>query len=231
MEFTMDIHEKAVLILEKTQDGNALASAHLHLLERAINGELGTKDQGAFDALYYQVRYDSYDAAKYYLFGIEHLTRDSQGYVYWRGKHVEHYSHSDMDAMKEEAQGLASRCLQLESKGFPVNSRTAINRLYDDVPAGTPWLEALCQYYCLFEGEGRLVSIFYYLGRKGVVVLERDASGELKQIPMDEAYHAFHFVQDQGLKAVPAYQNNYPLVLSFLDRCGLSPQDIHQAIA
>lgn len=59
---------------------------------------------------------------------IEHLTQDGEGYVYWKGVHVEHYSFREEDNAKEieAARELADRCKHLESLGLPVTVGKAI---------------------------------------------------------------------------------------------------------
>ena len=53
------------------------------------------------------------------------LTRDGEGYVYWKGVHVEHYSYS-LETMAEQAAELARRCEHLESIGVPVTTGSAV---------------------------------------------------------------------------------------------------------
>lgn len=53
------------------------------------------------------------------------LTMDSEGYVYWEGKQVEHYSHG-LNLESPEADTLIARCEHLESLGVRVGSGTAI---------------------------------------------------------------------------------------------------------
>ena len=60
--------------------------------------------------------------------GIPELEKDSQGFIYWKGVEVEHYSHDDEIAQRIETYELASRCLRLERKGIPVKSSTVIHR-------------------------------------------------------------------------------------------------------
>ncbi len=72
---------------------------------------------------------------------IEHLTQDGDGYVYWRGQHVEHYSYRTGQAA-EEAQAaleLRDRCIRLEALGVPVSANTAVWRWgwYADLTADT----------------------------------------------------------------------------------------------
>ena len=56
------------------------------------------------------------------------LTKDGEGYIYWKGLHVEHYSHDSVDAELESARELIRRCEHLESLSVPVSCNTAIWR-------------------------------------------------------------------------------------------------------
>lgn len=49
--------------------------------------------------------------------GIEELERRSDGYVYWKGAHVEHYTFRDEGEEAAAAHELAGRCRHLESIG------------------------------------------------------------------------------------------------------------------
>lgn len=64
------------------------------------------------------------------LHGIEELTKDGEGYVYWRGVHVEHYSFGwseDGQARKaESAAHLAACCRHIEALGIPVTCGSAV---------------------------------------------------------------------------------------------------------
>ena len=47
----MDIHAKAIEILRKTHDGDALAPNHLHLIELVANGDADEAGIKAFEDL------------------------------------------------------------------------------------------------------------------------------------------------------------------------------------
>ena len=117
--------EKALFILEKTNDGTDLSPEHLKLVETAVNGWLSESGEVAFDELYKNVkgRYK-----KPWFHGIEHLTIDYKGYVYWKGSEVEHYtlSWAYSDEAKKAAQELARRCRLLEARGVDVSTRTVV---------------------------------------------------------------------------------------------------------
>lgn len=226
----MTPQDKAIAILAATQDGQRLARLDLKLVELAGNDNLSDKGLAALDTLHQQVLAGTYEPEHHYLFGIEHLTRDSEGYVYWKNRQVEHYSHQDPDDMKRDAQALAERCLALEAKGFPVSGRSVTEPIFEQAPPDTPWLEAMNRFYSLFEGNGRHVAVLYRYASPEVVVVERDkATGELKQTQLASAYDAFHFVQDQGLKSGSPY-NQFEAFTRFFEASGLTPQDVHAVL-
>jgi hypothetical protein len=178
-----------------------------------------------FEELYAQVEAGNYANYKQFLFGIPNVTRDHEGYVYWRGKSVEHYSHQNRDDMKRDAQALADRCLALEAKGFPVNGRTAIEPSIQEAPADTPWLEVLLRFYTFFENATRKVAILYKHDGNVVVMENGQATQQL-----DSAYDAFHFVQNQGLKALCPI-TGYEQVRSFMEASKVTPEAVHAALA
>lgn len=117
--------DQAIEILRATCDGEDLSPEHLKLLETAVNGWLSEASEVAFAELYANVQ-RGYVRPWYH--GIEHLTKDHEGYVYWKGIQVEHYDFRDYDEAGKAAQELASRCRQLETAGVPVNCTNAIWR-------------------------------------------------------------------------------------------------------
>lgn len=56
----------------------------------------------------------------------ENLVRDAQGFVYYKGRHVEHYSFTDEARELAAANELEAHCQHLEAIGAPVNSNSAI---------------------------------------------------------------------------------------------------------
>src|SRR2546426_8457368 len=119
------IIEQAIEILQATRDGEDLAPEHLKLVEIAVNGWLNEAGEVAFAELYANVKSD-YRRPCFH--GIQHLTIDHQGYVYWKGEEVEHdnpgWAYSE--EAKAQAQELAQRCMMLENQGKPVNTTNAI---------------------------------------------------------------------------------------------------------
>lgn len=86
----MTLIDKACTILEKTNDGSNLTPQHLKLIENAVNGFLNEKGLKAFDELYKTVADGKYRRPDY--LGVEFMDRDQEGYVYFKGQSVEHYS-------------------------------------------------------------------------------------------------------------------------------------------
>lgn len=64
------------------------------------------------------------------LYGMDDRLRiEYDGYVYWKGREIEHYSGSalyDTDANKEDARELIRRCEILEARGVPVSCGSVI---------------------------------------------------------------------------------------------------------
>jgi hypothetical protein len=83
----MDVHERCEIaceIIRATNDGDDLAPEHLKLVEMAVNGFLNEKGWQAFKDLHEQVKAGY---KKPWAFGVENLTQDHEGYIYWKGKH------------------------------------------------------------------------------------------------------------------------------------------------
>jgi hypothetical protein len=120
LEQVHDTCEKACVILQATNDGDDLDPDHLKLLENAVNGFLNEKGNSVFDKLFEDCKAGY---KKPWFHGIEHLTIDTVGYVYWKGIQVEHYNlgwHRSAEANKQ-AEEVARRCRVLEERGQVVN--------------------------------------------------------------------------------------------------------------
>ena len=84
--------DKILTILQKTNDGDNLSPEHLKLVELGANGYLNQAGLAALDRLYESVEAGTY--TKPYHLGVEFMTRDHGGFVYFKDKEVEHYSSS-----------------------------------------------------------------------------------------------------------------------------------------
>lgn len=119
------VSDQAILVLQGTHDGDRLAPEDLKLLENVVNHGLdkllpGMRDRWA--KIVQEVESGVY--ARPWFHGIQNLVREGSGYVYWRGRDVEHYSFRDVDAEKKAALRLASCCLKLEAEGNVVGHQS-----------------------------------------------------------------------------------------------------------
>lgn len=123
-----NICDKTIEILQATSDGDKLASIDLSLVEGAVNGFLTTEGIKAFNKLHETVVAGKYKHPWFH--GIENMTIDNVGFIYWKGAIVEHYEQpwAYSKEAKESTQELKRRCEVLESKGIPLNVTTVIWR-------------------------------------------------------------------------------------------------------
>lgn len=167
----METTEKALEILERTEDGEKLHPFDLKLLEMAVNGFLSDAWLVKFEELHADVMAGRYQSAFEAAFhGIAGLRIDRQGYVYWQGVRVEHY---DMPwCWGEEARGhaheLAARCLRYEDAELAV--RPGI--VWEDDPTIIEERDGLrvgdYVWYWLRQGEGEWVrAILQGFAQKG----------------------------------------------------------------
>jgi len=107
--------DKILTILQKTNDGDNLSPEHLKLVELGANGYLNQAGLAALDRLYESVEAGTY--TKPYHLGVEFMTRDHGGFVYFKDKEVEHYSSSWAYSLEAKAclTKLQHQCLYLES--------------------------------------------------------------------------------------------------------------------
>ena len=62
--------------------------------------------------------------ASHWFHGIENLTQDGQGFVNWKGRHVEHYSYHNKEEERQAAEKLADDCKKVEAMGFTPTAST-----------------------------------------------------------------------------------------------------------
>lgn len=109
------IFDLALEILEKTNDGNDLSITHLRLVEAAVNGFLDKHGNEQFRRLADCVRQGD---VKPWFHGIEHMTIDHHGFVFWKDIVIEqfHLSWAYSDEAKGKAAKLARRCRTIEER-------------------------------------------------------------------------------------------------------------------
>jgi|SRR5579871_3055052 len=126
----MTYSDQALEIVQGTRDGNDLAPEHLKLVELCVNGWLSEAGEVAFAELYANVTKPK-GYTRPWLHGIEHLTKDHAGFVYWKGRAVEHYSFYGDDAFEHEkaaAEEIARRCRILEARSEPISTSSVVWR-------------------------------------------------------------------------------------------------------
>jgi hypothetical protein len=137
--------DRAIDILRATHDGDDLDPRDLKLVETMVNAgiyDVPETLEAAFLNLYERACMTPGGYQKPWLHDIEHLTRDHEGYIYWKNHQVEHYSFryskvdsdgvSGFEQERKAALELARRCRLLEERGEPVNCTNAIWRWQPD---------------------------------------------------------------------------------------------------
>ncbi len=109
--------DKAIVVLEKTRDGDDLDPKLLGLVELAVNGNLNNMGKDAFEGLYLEVTNGTYKRPWFH--GVEHMVIDHEGFVYWKGNKVEHFTlrWAYSDSARKQAVELGRQCKILETKG------------------------------------------------------------------------------------------------------------------
>lgn len=124
------IADKCIEILQLTRDGDDLDPKHLKLVELAVNNMLNSTGVQHLEELLQQVR-KGY--VKPWFHNVEHLTRNHEGYVLWKGAAVEHFSarYAASEEAADAARELARRCMILEGKGIIPDTNSVIWRWTD----------------------------------------------------------------------------------------------------
>src|SRR6185312_8620616 len=105
--------ELACEVLRATHNGDDLAPPDLKLIELAVNGLLNERGKALFLELHRNATKPEGYTRPWFL-GIEHLMRDHDRYVYWKGVRVEHFDHDLwqeegwQERMKTAAESLAA---------------------------------------------------------------------------------------------------------------------------
>jgi len=131
-----NIFDDVLTVIQKTNDGANLSPKDLHLTECAINGFLTEEGIAEFYSVYHRVIDGTYDKLKNYLFGVEHITKDHECYVYYKGKHIDHFTfNGDYKGERQAAIKAAKICSLLESKNIEVSPLTYCWKVEDYLTA------------------------------------------------------------------------------------------------
>jgi len=239
--------DQGIEILRDSQDGEDLDPAHLSLVEAAVNNNLTERGVQAFHQLHAEVTAGKY--TKPWLCGVEHVTRDLQGYVYWKGNHIEHFTFSAMDAVRLKAitQHLAEKCQHIEALGLPVRGKTYFNDWLAEMPTDFPgvYKQLLHLTGCLYEhADGR--AIFNLEGRtedgwpvearflevKDGIITEQSVPLKIGDVP----YHGI--TGAWGCRLAQCGQPEHtgpgaaslPQVMDWLKRHGITPEIARQLV-
>lgn len=120
---TETIIDQALEIIRATHDGDDLDPHDLKLTEHAVNGLLNDTGKAAFEALLAHVRAGY---VKPWFHRVEHVTRNHDGYVFYKSHRIEHFSpqYAISEDAKLYAQKLAASCRALEAKGITPSFKT-----------------------------------------------------------------------------------------------------------
>jgi hypothetical protein len=121
-----DTCDKCCAVLERTNDGDDLDPKDLHLTECAVNGFLTEAGLRRFNELHRRVLAGEY--VKPWFHGVEPMTHDHEGYVYYKDMHVEHYSSHYAYSLeaKRDLTELRNQCAYLEKTGAEVSCANAV---------------------------------------------------------------------------------------------------------
>lgn len=123
--------DNAIEILQRTRDGEDLDPAHLKRVELAVNGFLHEQGRLAFDTLLAQARAGY---VKPWFRGAQHMTRNHEGHVLWKGNAVGHFSgaYAHSDEAKTYLAQLGRRCAAIEAQGAVPDTLSVVWRWPDD---------------------------------------------------------------------------------------------------
>lgn len=110
-------------ILEKTNDGDDLSPEDLRLVEYCANNPLTEKVEMAIHRLHQNV-VSGYCKPWYH--GIKNMTQDHEGFIYWKGICVEHYSFDEYSKADMAVRELEKKCKALEEQERTPSASTVL---------------------------------------------------------------------------------------------------------
>ena len=223
--------EKAIVVLEKSCDGDALSPGHLHLTQMACNGQLTEAGQIAFEKIFGEVDTGTY--VKPWLHGIENLVKNQSGYVTWKGVTIEHYSFRDANEEWAAAQSLGASCRSLEARGFPVTGKTiSLFSPFASAPSGSPWVETMLHCYSMFAVDGRAKWLILDLPN-GYGMAMSVMSGEIVTCYAFEPVGVvtlFRQLAYEGMENCSKRLEKYLTFVECMREAGITPEAVHRAL-
>ncbi len=148
-------------VLRHTSDGDDLSPRDLAILEAVVNSggvdRLTDTARARWEHVVEAVRNGAYVQPS--LHGVQHLTKDHDGYVRWREKVVEHYDFSDDEVGEKAAAEYLSRCcLRLEKDGIAVTSQNLFG-LYDRMRRAAEMGDRIARYAVVWNTSSRSVDL------------------------------------------------------------------------
>lgn len=192
---------------------------------------------GAFDVLpglkqlKQEITNGSYSTSFEWFHGLKYLAKNGQGYVFWKGVSIEHFSYGENSAGERDAAiRLEARCRKLESLGFPVTSRTVLSPVCLSAPANTPWKLAMQRYYSFFKKNDSWIAIFYKRGGRDLETLVvRKAEESVKADTYETGFAAYHALLDEGAEPQESIEN-YDVFARCMEALGISPESLDSAM-
>lgn len=118
----MNLVDMALEILQTTRDGDNLKRSDLAMVQHAVNGFLTPAGETLFKKLHEDVVSGNYEPSGFC--GFSNITMDHEGYIYYKGTHVEHYSHSLTDEENpntiQTVKELNEMCERFEREGIRI---------------------------------------------------------------------------------------------------------------
>ena len=118
----------AIEILQATNDGDNLSPRQLAVVEAAVNGALNDYGRELFNEIHTTIKEIGKPPVEW-LHDIEHMTRDQEGYVYYKGKQIEHFDYWNEESYVKLAEAtvrLAKICAYYETNNIPITTTTVV---------------------------------------------------------------------------------------------------------
>lgn len=121
-----NIQQKIAEIKRYTNKGNTLVNPHRYAIDCINNGWEDEFNLAMLNQAYKQIKEGTYEKLKNCHFGVEHMTMDGDGFIYYKGQHIEHFAYESSEWFKEWKVTLTAAriCKLLEEKNIPINWAT-----------------------------------------------------------------------------------------------------------
>lgn len=163
----------------------------------------------------------------------ENIWRCSEGYRYFDGIRVEHYSFEPERTADERmaALKLEANCLRVLCQRLPVNGRTAISTILETAPYHAKWKAVACTHYAIMERANEpLVLLNHVINSVGDVryvhSMYRDDEGKAVVKMHEGAYEGYHEYRRMGYESVCEPLATYEMFHALMEKVGIPLTDI-----